>query len=200
MNALVQTLSGPTAFQPEVRDRSLSIRTDFDVGGGISQIIGRNLEMQKRATPDTAARNSMGDSSVSDINGLGSFINKAIAAAFPPPHRPTVLSLQPLQEWEGYVAEVGEEIFTARLLDVTAGGKYEEEIADFPIADLSDTDLELLKPGAVFRWVIGYQRQIGGTKRRVSQITFRRMPAWTKKDLLDATRKASSIAQSIEWT
>ncbi len=73
-------------------------------------------------------------------------------------------------------------LFAACLVDVTAGQRTEEEMADFPIADLSDDDRKLLAPGAVFRWVIGYQGSRGGTKRRVSQVSFRRMPTWSRRD------------------
>ena len=109
------------------------------------------------------------------------------------------LSLQPLQEWEGYVTDIGLETFSARLVDLTAGQNVEEESAEFPISDLSDDELSLLKEGAVFRWVIGYQRSSGGTKRRVSEIVFRRLPAWTKRDLREAQTKAARLLEEVAW-
>jgi hypothetical protein len=126
-------------------------------------------------------------------------IDDAISAAFPSIAPPPTISLQPLQEWEGYVTEIGPETFTGRLVDVTARRKTEEEMADFPICDLSDDDRELLAPGAIFRWVIGYQRSKGGTKRRVSQITFRRLPGWTRKDLARAKDTAAELSREISW-
>lgn len=203
MNALPQIISDETAFGLEIADRGLSSKPDLElVAGGIRDRVGRTLQAN-RHEPFTETFNPKALSSVqlpdAETREVNSRISSAILGAFPVAPPPTSLSLHPLQEWEGYVSEVGEGMFTARLLDVTAGGKYEEEIADFPILDLSDTDQELLKPGAVFRWVIGYQRSTGGTKRRVSQVTFRRMPAWTKRDLSNAARKAADIAQSIEW-
>jgi hypothetical protein len=126
-------------------------------------------------------------------------IDDAISAAFPSIAPPPTISLQPLQEWEGYVTEIGPETFTGRLVDVTARRKTEEEMADFPICDLSDDDRELLAPGAIFRWVIGYQRSKGGTKRRVSQITFRRLPGWTRKDLARAKDIAAELSREISW-
>jgi hypothetical protein len=118
---------------------------------------------------------------------------------FTRPGHAASLSLQPLQEWEGYVISVGPDQFTARLVDVTRGQQIEEEAADFPLADLSDDNLTLLKEGAVFRWVIGYQRSPGGTKRRVSQVTFRRLPAWTKEDMQTAKSKAERLIREIPW-
>jgi hypothetical protein len=126
-------------------------------------------------------------------------IDRKIRGVFPVTTPVPKLSLQPLQEWEGYVTEIASDRFTARLTDVTAGRKFEEELADFPISDLSDDDRDLLKAGAIFRWVIGYQRSGGGTKRRVSQITFRRLPAWTRADLERAKKTASILAKEIVW-
>ncbi|MCJ2102701.1 hypothetical protein [Methylobacterium sp. E-046] len=109
------------------------------------------------------------------------------------------VSLQPLQEWEGYVVELAGDNFTAKLVDRTAGQSSEEEIAEFPIADLSENDRKLLRPGAVFRWVIGYQRSIGGQRRRVSQLVFRRMPSWSRRDLSRAKARAKDLIDNINW-
>ena len=73
--------------------------------------------------------------------------------------------LHPLQEWEGYVVEIGDTDFTARLVDLTAGSSYEEEEATVPLNELSDNDIVKLRIGSLFRWVIGYERSPAGTKR-----------------------------------
>ncbi len=80
-----------------------------------------------------------------------------------------------LQEWEGVVSEVREDTLVARLIDVTCRDSPEEE-AVFLIEDVRRDDLELLRPGAVFRWIIGYDVKRDGAKRRASQIVFRRLP------------------------
>jgi hypothetical protein len=126
-------------------------------------------------------------------------INSAVVSAFPRIAPPPAISLQPLQEWEGYVTSIGEDTFTGHLVDVTARQRTEQEAADFPISDLSDDDRKLLEVGAVFRWVIGYQRSSGGTKRRVSQVTFRRMPAWSRRDLIEANKVAVTLSKEIRW-
>jgi hypothetical protein len=102
-----------------------------------------------------------------------------------------------LQEWEGYVVEIGNDSFTARLRDVTAGSMHEEEEAEFPLDDISESDRDLLKPGAIFRWAIGYLRTRGGTKRRISQIVFRRLPQWTARDLKESLRDARALIASL---
>jgi hypothetical protein len=109
----------------------------------------------------------------------------------------TRYSFSVLQEWEGYVVSISERTFTARLTDVTRDSKIEEEEADFPLDDLDDNDRSRLTTGAIFRWVIGYRRNSGGTKDRSSRIVFRNLPAWTTKEILknqqDATEWASQL-------
>jgi hypothetical protein len=112
--------------------------------------------------------------------------------------RPREATFTPLQEWEGYVVDVGKETFTARLIDLTSNDAQEEEEADFPVTDLSDSDQQMLRPGAIFRWAIGYRRTRGGTKERISRIVFRRLPAWTARELKENRRKAEELAAALQ--
>jgi hypothetical protein len=109
------------------------------------------------------------------------------------------ISFDPLQEWEGRVVEVKDDRFFANLLDITAGKHFEEEIAEFPLDDVSDIDRPLLRPGAIFRWLIGYARRSSGTKYRVSSIVFRRLPQWTSIDIVRAETEATRILSSVKW-
>lgn len=104
----------------------------------------------------------------------------------------------PLQEWEGCVLEVFEDYFVARLFDVTDPSNPKEE-TDFYIEDLQEDDKILLREGAIFRWVIGYHYELGGTKRRSSQIVFRRLPVWRKPDIESAEMEAEKIQRKLGW-
>jgi hypothetical protein len=106
-------------------------------------------------------------------------------------------ALLPIQEWEGYVTEVTEDGFTAQLVDLTAEDELPTEEADFSMEDVSDPDLRLLREGAVFRWTIGYEKSVSGTKTRISRIVFRRLPQWTTKELVSADRTAKSLMAGI---
>lgn len=108
-------------------------------------------------------------------------------------------SLQALQEWEGYVTDLGATSFFARLKDLTSQSDLPEEEGEFPLDDVADGDRPLLKPGAVFRWTIGYEKSRSGTKRRISQLVFRRLPAWTKSDIAAADACARRIREKINW-
>ncbi len=106
-------------------------------------------------------------------------------ASIPPPSprllmRPT---LHALQEWEGYVVEIEEEEFVARLVELTAGREHETEEAVIPMEEISERDAARSVVGSFFRWVIGYERSADGTRKRVSRLAFRDLPRITKSDL-----------------
>ena len=115
----------------------------------------------------------------------------------PPPPRPAT-TLHALQEWEGYVLEIRTTDFVAHLVDLKAGASHEQEEAVIPLAEISDYDVNRMRTGSIFRWVIGYERSIAGTKKRVSQIVFRDLPAITEADLKDGEAWAHETIQSLK--
>ena len=116
---------------------------------------------------------------------------------FPIPQRRRTPTFHALQEWEGYVLQVGDTDFSARLVDLTAGSSHEQEEADIPLAEISDRDSDKIRTGSVFRWVIGYERTAAGTRRRVSQIVFRDLPEITETDVRDGEEWASDAIRSL---
>ena len=116
----------------------------------------------------------------------------------PPPRWPPTATLRSLQEWEGYVLNFNDNYFEARLVDLTAGRAVETEEVQIPIEEISDDDQKKIRKGSIFRWVIGYECSISGTKRRVSQIVFRDLPAITKTDFKEGETWANRIANSFK--
>jgi hypothetical protein len=108
-------------------------------------------------------------------------------------------SFEPLQEWEGYVISMEGGEFIARLLDVTAEATSETEQAKFSLDDVSDDDRSLVQIGAIFRWSVGYEKNVSGTRCKKSALVFRRLPIWTKKEIEDSRKKASVLIESIDW-
>lgn len=106
-------------------------------------------------------------------------------------------TLHALQEWEGYVLEVGATDFLARLVDLTAGSTHEEEEADIPLDEISPRDRDRMCPGSIFRWVIGYETSAAGTRKRVSQIVLRDPPVMTRADLQDGEAWARKMIRSL---
>jgi len=102
-----------------------------------------------------------------------------------------------LQKWEGIVLKRIKESFLARLIDLTNDGPDEE--AELPIAEISKEDLDLIEPGAIFYWNIGYLDKWSGQRTRASVIRFRRLPKWTRKEIEAATREAEQIQEFLNW-
>ena len=130
----------------------------------------------------------------------GGVQNASVRVIEPPPVpiRPTPrASLHAMQEWEGYVLDVGETDFVARLVDLTAGASHEGEEAVIPRAELSECEDVRIRAGSIFRWVIGYRWSPEGTKERVSRIVFRDLPAITVSDLREGKSWAQEMAQSL---
>ena len=71
--------------------------------------------------------------------------------------RPETPTFHALQEWEGYVVSINETEFTARLVDLTDRRAFEEEEAEIPLEEISESDAARMKVGSIFRWVIGYR-------------------------------------------
>jgi hypothetical protein len=101
-----------------------------------------------------------------------------------------------LQEWEGHVQEVGEHVFSARLVDLTQDSKEETEETDLPIEDLGEADRRLLIPGATFRWIIGY-RWANGEKERFTRVVIRRLPIWTEQEIKSADQEAAELHNAL---
>lgn len=102
-----------------------------------------------------------------------------------------------LQEWEGFVVRIGSTDFVARLVDLTGGSSHEEEEATIPLTEISPNDTTKLQQGSIFRWVIGYERSIYGTRRRISQIVFRDLPVVTKADRQKSEAWARKALRSL---
>jgi hypothetical protein len=101
-----------------------------------------------------------------------------------------------LQQWEGLVLFREEESFTARLF---------ESYQDFPVKrakislqEVAEEQRELVLPGGMFSWIIGYRIR-GGTRSRFSEIYFRRLPPWTKQELKNAETAAVKIGEESGW-
>lgn len=102
-----------------------------------------------------------------------------------------------LQKWEGVVLEVKGDYFIARLHDLTVRGNEEE--VELLLEEVSEGDRDLVRPGAVFYWHIGYFDSRTGQRKRESITRFRRLPAWRQEELESAKSEADKIRDSIGW-
>ena len=111
--------------------------------------------------------------------------------------RPHMATFHALQEWEGYVVDIEDGTFVARLVDLTAGHSHESEEAIIPMAEVSEYDASRMVVGSIFRWVLGYERSPEGTRKRVSQIVFRDLPKMTTGDFSDGREWARKVASAL---
>ena len=106
-------------------------------------------------------------------------------------------TLHPTQEWEGLVTGIHDDGFEARLLDLTAGDPVDREVATIPFDAVGAEDRSLLRVGSIFRWVIGCEKSIDGTRRSVSRIVFLDPPRLTQRDLEKGREWAEWLLE--EW-
>ena len=155
---------------------------------------------EARSTTDMRGPNGKGTTLPSLARGNRNADGLSPVVNLPPPlpRRAPTASFHALQEWEGYVVEVRAKDLVARLTDLTAGAPYEQEEAIIPLAELSEHDAARMAAGSVFRWVIGYERSPAGTKKRVSQIVLRDLPAMTEADLRDGEEWARETIRAFD--
>jgi hypothetical protein len=101
-----------------------------------------------------------------------------------------------LSRWDGTVLEVTSTSFWARLSDPKQSRGEEE--AEFAVDEIASFDRPLLCPGAAFYWSIGYWDSISGMRSRISQIRFRRLPAWSASELERVKMEAKALAKLFE--
>lgn len=96
------------------------------------------------------------------------------------------------QKWEGYVLKVGQETFQARLTPLA--GEPGEHIANLYLVEVDKAERNLVKPGSIFYWSIGYRDSVSG-RRRESFIRFQRLPHRSKRELEAARRRGKELLQ-----
>jgi hypothetical protein len=103
-----------------------------------------------------------------------------------------------LAEWEGSVTRIGSDVIFAKLTNIRGadGGERQQCAAEIPWEEVSSADHALIQEGALFRLTVGYQID-DGTRRRFSSVVFRRLPAWTRRDMEDADHLATEQFNAI---
>lgn len=104
-----------------------------------------------------------------------------------------------LQKWVGLIKSVDldNHIFNAKLINKTNAGY--DEYAEINFDEITEEDIELIEPGAVFYWTIGYHHNHNGQRTRFSQIRFRRLPNWDDDKIKAAKENANELAILIGW-
>jgi hypothetical protein len=102
-----------------------------------------------------------------------------------------------LQAWEGTVREVRDDSLVVLLRDQSDDPQPDEE-AEVYFDEIDPEDHDLVAPGAIFYWSIGYRDGRSG-RERVSLIHFRRLPVYTDADRERARAAAKETADKLGW-
>ena len=162
---------------PSTEDSSVAKNSE-----NLKNLIDRNMPMRSSGTV-------VGTTNI-DIEGKGTTLELVSAES---KHD----SFEVLQKWEGVVTKLEGDSFIAHLKDLSFDSEDEE--AEFPTEEISDGDRELLAPGAVFYWCIGYWKTVFGQRIRASEIRFRRLPAWSSRELSKAHKDAEELSDLLDW-
>ncbi|QHE76788.1 hypothetical protein [Hydrogenophaga sp. PBL-H3] len=86
-----------------------------------------------------------------------------------------------LEAWTGRVEHVDTEsgVFDAQVSSEHQAGILEN--AQFNFEEISEDDLDLIKPGALFYWSVGYRVDKFGRRSTESSLRFKRGKIWTRK-------------------
>jgi hypothetical protein len=101
-----------------------------------------------------------------------------------------------LKRWEGSVTAINGNVITAEVVDLDSQIPLKEEI-EIEFEDISEEDKSLVEIGAVFYWSVGYSTSIDRTVMRGSVFRFRRLPAWSRSELLRSKTYAKNLKNEL---
>ncbi len=96
-----------------------------------------------------------------------------------------------LEQYEGTVTSVEGEEFVARLRNTLEEEPPQQ--ATFPLNLVSVCDRDLVAEGAVFYWSVGYRIEPHGQRSLSSHVVFRRLPAWSKRDIAKLEERSAAL-------
>lgn len=158
---------------------------------GLTSLVRRDADVAKAIEAVEEEEDLPGGVSSSSFFGQHSVV---APVSIPTPSLPQA-EFDALQKWEGHVVSVDDTEFTATLVDLTQPSVEEEVVLE--LSELSEDDLPLVQPGAVFYWSVGYRVDQSGERSRSSVIWFRRLPAWTEQDIERARQRAVELKAKL---
>jgi len=112
--------------------------------------------------------------------------------------RETAPAIEVTAEWDGYVEKISKDHFVARMRGLKGKGvEGSDEEAEIPMSLVDAADLDLVVPGGFFRLIVTDEKPKVGPKRSYTSVQFRRLPAYTKRDLDAAEREADEILNAF---
>ncbi len=96
----------------------------------------------------------------------------------------------------GYVMEIHDDYFNAKLYEKDNEGTY--EIGEFDLIDIDKDDLDLFSVGAVFYWTFGYFA-LNGQVIKKSEIRFKRIASLEPEEIDNIVDNSDSLNDNIVW-
>lgn len=126
--------------------------------------------------------------------------DQALPAPRPKILRTEALTFQRLEQRDGVIVGVDSDAgtFTARLVDPRAVEPDQEVEVD--LEQVSPGDLELVEPGALFFWAIGYVTRPTGRRSLLLTIDFRRLPNAREATINRAKDEATGYVKEMGWS
>jgi hypothetical protein len=104
------------------------------------------------------------------------------------------------QRWQGQIRTVDANgSFWARVYDMSQDNSNDIEEAQFDAEDVPDLMKDLVKPGCIFFWDIGFQVEPSGQRVRQSVLSFPMIPRVTAKEQEAARQRALHRFSSLGW-
>ncbi len=199
-------MTGPTPQVPSWLDTNerpqRTASSDAALGSpGLASIEGAPVIVQDRVLVNVACWTSSGDPVPDATEPRWATARATLRSA-----DACVVVLRPLhvpeerfdlrEQWEGAIQEIqGDEVVVV-LRDLTDPSRPEEE-AVIGSDEISDDDRPLVSPGAIFYWSIGYRTSRSGQVERVSAIRFRRLPAWSRRDVARIEKRTAQCMEAF---
>lgn len=126
--------------------------------------------------------------------------DRGSVARRPQVRAPEAVAFRRLEQREGVVLDIDEQegVFRARLMDPWADEPDQE--VEIEIEQVSPSDLDLLAPGGLFFWAIGYITRRTGRRNLVLQLDFRRLPRLSRAQEEQARLAGARYAEEMNWT
>lgn len=168
--------------------RGVATGTSVDAPNGLTtrvsppdELIGEPNPTKQDSDSTRSDESAQYARSITSSQSVGVPMPEVIPAILAIPAIPADYSFDMRGQWEGAVTEVGTDEFSVVLSDILNPGA-EEYDAVFSLEEVADEDRDLLTEGAILYWTIGYEQR-RGQRRRISEVRFRRLPAWSRADL-----------------
>lgn len=104
----------------------------------------------------------------------------------------------PIQIWEGTVVDVDREAKIMQvLLDAKIGDIIPRHTGEIDLEWVSEQDLDLVRPGAVFYLTL-FKRTLRGSVQNAQELRFRRRPSWSTAQIRQVRQAAATALANMK--